>query len=335
MTVNIGVVGTGMIGTVHINNLTSGVSGSSVTAVMDTDAARAADIARRVGATAVGSSADLARRDDVDAVLIATPGYTHAEIVLDLLSVGKPVLCEKPLATRADDAVRILEAEAAMGKRLIQVGFMRRFDPGYLEVKAAIDDGSIGEPLMVHMFHRNPEVPDFFGDEMVMNDAFIHEMDVTRWLLGDEVVAVRVLQGKSTPAAGADLHDPQILVLETRSGVLVVAEAFVANGFGYDVRCEVLGSTGTIELATPRLSRRTSQGSVSEIIHPSWRERFGETYRLELQEWVRSIEAGRPAGPSSWDGYAATVIADACVAAVSTPGDRVPVGLTERPALYA
>lgn len=334
MTINVGVVGTGLIGTEHMHNLTGRVANARVSAVFDVDTDRASKIAGEVGAVAASSAEELVRRDDVDALLVATPGFTHADLVLDGLEVGKPIFCEKPLATTADDCLRILEAEQAAGRRLIQVGFMRRFDAGYLQVKETVAGGNIGEPLLAHMFHRNPAVPPHFDDAMVMNDAFIHEMDATRWLFDDEVAVVRVHAGRSTPAAHAGLHDPQVLMLETAGGAMVLAEAFVANGFGYDVRCEVVGSDGTVALTTPRLSTRTTTGARSERIAPGWQERFGESYRLELQAWVDAVAAGTHTGPSAWDGYAATVVADAGVAAWRTPGQPVAVELVDRPDFY-
>lgn len=335
MVVNVGVIGTGMIGTEHIENLAHHVGGARVSAVFDVDSDRAGEVASTVGVTAASSVSEVVRSDDVDAVLIATPGFTHADIVLECIDAGVPTMCEKPLATKQEDCIKILEAEVAAGRRLIQVGFMRRFDPGYLQVRDAIASGAIGEPLMAHMFHRNPEVPASFDDEMVMNDAFIHEMDVTRWLFDDEVMGVRVLTGRSTPNAHEGLHDPQILVFELDSGALVLAEAFVANGFGYDVRCEVLGSEGTVELTTPRLSLRTGINARAERIPDGWEERFGDSYRHELKAWVDAVAQGRHVGPNSWDGYAATVIADAGVAAQRSPGERVAVELIDRPDMYA
>lgn len=335
MVINVGVIGTGMIGTAHIDSLAHHVGGARVRAVFDVDADRAGDVAASVGATATASASDIVHADDVDAVLIATPGFTHADIVLDCLEAAKPTLCEKPLATFAADCVKVLEAEVAVGRRLVQVGFMRRFDPGYEQVREAITSGAIGQPLMAHMFHRNPDVPPSFGDEMVMNDAFIHEIDVTRWLFDDEVAAVRVLAGRPSPHAHEGLHDPQVLVFELASGALVLAEAFVANGFGYDVRCEVVGSDGTVELTTPRLSTSTGTNARSERIPDGWKERFGQTYRRELKAWVDAVAAGTHVGPSSWDGYAATVIADAGVEAQRLLGDRVVVSMIDRPDLYA
>lgn len=335
MTINVGVIGTGMIGALHIESLTRRIARSNVTAVFDVDTARAAEVAAAAGAEAVATAEELVRRDDVDAVLIASPGFAHAEAVLDTLSVGKPMLCEKPLATTEQDAARVVEAEAALGKQLIQLGFMRRVDPGYVEVKTSLENGSIGEPLMAHMFHRNATPPPGFNDELAMNDSYAHEVDISRWLFGDEIVAVRVLQGKSSPSVEEGVHDPQVLVLEMAGGALVLAEAYLANGFGYDVRCEVVGSAGTAELATPRLSRLTGVGSVSEIISPTWKERFGITYEIELQAWIDSLLSGQPVLANAWDGYAVAAVAAASVAAIGESGARVPVEMMERPAFYA
>lgn len=336
MAVNIGVIGTGMIGTTHARRLNSVIAGSNVTAVTDLDSERAAALAAEVGAVATESAADLIRRDDVDAVVITTPGFTHAEYVLDTLSVGKPMLCEKPLATKIEDAEAIMAAEGKIGKRLIQVGFMRRFDPGYLEVKAAIDSGEIGEPLMAHMFHRNAEVPPGFKDEEVMNDSWSHEVDITRFLFGEEIAAVSHYFAKTTPNAPEGMHDPRVLVMEMQSGALILAEAYISNTFAYDVRCEVVGSSGTAELSTPRLSRITTVGKVSESIDLTWDQRFGDTFRVELKAWVDSLLAGGPAiGPSAWDGYAVTVVTATGQRCVENGGQRTQVEMIDKPALYA
>src|SRR5215468_10695823 len=128
------------------------------------------------------------------------------------------------------------------------MGFMRRRDPAYLELKSTLDAGLIGEPLILHNIHRNPSVPPWFTRAMTMTDSVVHEIDVTRWLLGEEIVAVQLISPKRSAAAPRDLQDPQFVVFTTSSGVLSTVEFFGSAGYGYDVRLELVGTTGVARL---------------------------------------------------------------------------------------
>src|SRR3954470_5986474 len=208
MTVNVGVIGVGMIGQDHIRRLTTVLPGARVVAVADADQARAREVAGRVdSARAHATGQDLVRDEGVDAVVVASWGATHEEYVLACIAAGKPVLCEKPLATTQEACLRILDAEMAHGRRLVQVGFMRRFDPAYRALKDAVAGGAIGAPLMFHSVHRNPSVPPHFTSDMLINDTTVHDVDVARWLLADEIVAARVLVPRRNSRAG-ELRDP-------------------------------------------------------------------------------------------------------------------------------
>ena len=299
-------------------------------AVYDVDTARAAALAAEVGARAVASEAEVIAA--ADAVVIASPAHAHAETAVACIAAARPTLCEKPLATSPEDALAVVRAEVEHGTRLVQVGFMRRFDPGYVAVRDTLASGSIGPPALAYMTHRNLDVPPDFTDDLLVRDSLVHEVDITRWLFDEEVAAVRALVSRSRPG---DLTDPLVLILELTSGLLVIAEVSARSGFGYDVRCEVVGATGTTELTTPRLARHTLAGARAEPIAQGWLERFGDTYRIELQAWIDAVTSGRTTGASTWDGYAAAVISDAGVEALRRPGDRVPVTLPDRPALYA
>jgi myo-inositol 2-dehydrogenase/D-chiro-inositol 1-dehydrogenase len=277
--VNVGVVGTGSMGSVHVELLRSQVPGATVAATAD-PFAPGADHAD--GRELVADAA-------VEAVVIASPPETHEALVLACLEAGKRVLCEKPLADTADACRRIAAADT---DGLLTVGFMRRRDPGYAELKRRLDAGEIGAPLAAHMVHRNASSPPWFTAEHVLTDSLVHEADVARWLLGEEIARVTV------HAAGDGLSRPQLIVLETASGRVVDVECFVNAGYGYDIRCEVVGEAGTLELP-----RRT--GVVADF-----RDWFGEAYRRELRAWVD----GEP-GPTAFDGYAATAV---CAAAVES-----------------
>ena len=334
MTVRVGVIGVGMIGQEHIRRLTHVLNGAQVVAVTDVDPARAAAVAAGLpGCRVLATGKDVVTDEAVDAVVVTSWGPTHEEYVLAGVGAGKPVFCEKPLATTREACRRILEAEQAAGRRLVMVGFMRRYDASYRALKAALSEGGLGAPLMVHCAHRNPSVPEHYSSDMAINDTAVHEIDIVRWLLDDEIVAARVFRPKRNSRAAAHLVDPLVLVLETAGGALVDVEVSVNIGYGYDIRCEVVAEGGTAALAEAGGVIVRSGGRWGGAVPVDWRERFVRAYDVELQEWVDAVAAGAGTGPTAWDGYAATVVADACLEALRT-GERVEIELGARPALY-
>jgi myo-inositol 2-dehydrogenase / D-chiro-inositol 1-dehydrogenase len=334
MTLAVGVVGTGMMGQDHVQRLATGVPDARVVAVSDVVAEQAKRVGERVGARVYSDGHDLIADDGVQAVLIASPGPTHEELTLACIAAGKPVLCEKPLAPTTDACLRVLEAEAALPGRLVQVGFMRRYDDGFRALKQRLDDGLVGRALLLHCRHRNASVPAGFTSDMMITDSVVHDIDVTRWLLGQEVVAASVFKARPSSLAPAGLQDPQMVLFETDQGVLVDVESFVSCQFGYDIRYELVGETGTISLGEEPGPQVRQQGRHHGPIPADWRERFGPSYQRELQEWVDGALRGQVTGPSSWDGYATTAVAEAAVESLTT-GRRATVALVDRPALYA
>ena len=341
MNVRVGVIGVGMIGQDHIRRITQVLTGGSVAAVNDVDAARAGQVAAVLpGASVHASAQDLIADGNVDAVLVASWGPAHEEQVVAAIGAGKPVFCEKPLAPASDACLRIMEAEMAAGRRLVQVGFMRRYDAGYRAMKAALDGSSsegdgIGAPLMMHCAHRNPSVPDYgFTTDMIISDSAVHEIDIVRWLFGEEIVAASVLTPRRSGQAPDGLQDPLILLLEMAGGALVDDELFVSARYGYDVRGEVVCETGTVALADVSEVTVRAQNRYGGRVPVDWRDRFIRAYDAELQEWLNAVAAGSAAGPSSWDGYAAAAVTDAALEALRT-GQRTAVSMAERPEFYA
>jgi myo-inositol 2-dehydrogenase / D-chiro-inositol 1-dehydrogenase len=329
----VGVIGTGMIGLDHIRRMTTVLSGVLVTAVTDVNADAAATAAAAIGATVHATGEDLIADPTVDAVVVCSWGPTHEQYVLASIAAGKPVFCEKPLATTQEACLRIVEAEAAHGSRLVQVGYMRRYDVAYRALKRVLDAGEIGAPLMMHCAHRNASVPGFYEKESAITDTAVHEIDMVRWMFGSEISAARVLIPRKSKNGG-ELQDPLFLILEMANGVLVDVEISVNIRYGYDIRGEILGEDGTAALGelSPVTVRRA--GQVSAPVPADWRDRFIRAYDIEFQEWIDSIAGGgEPVGPNAWDGYAAAVVSDAGVAALRT-GERVEVSLAEQPKLY-
>jgi len=329
----VGVIGTGMMGAEHARTLATGVSGVDVVAVSDADANRAGRLARELGCGVHADPVELIRDGGVDAVVVASPDDTHERFVLACLDAGKPVLCEKPLTPAAAGCLRVVEAEARRGRRLVQVGFMRRFDPGYAELKRALDSGAVGAPLVLHCVHRNAESPPAYDSELVVTNSAVHEFDVIRWLLGEEIVAATAHPPKASRGAPRGLRDPQFLVLRTESGVIADVEVFVNARYGYDVRCEVVGEAGAVSLHPLGTVATRRDGTDARAVGNDFRAHFRAAYRDELHAWTAAARAGAARGPSAWDGYAATVVAQACLQSTST-GQTVPVRLAARPDLY-
>jgi len=334
MTIRVGIIGTGLIGEDHGRKLVNVINGSTVVAVTDVNRARAEEVATGLGGAAVfDNGLDLIRSSLVDAVLVTSIGPTHAEYVLACIAAGKPVMCEKPLAPTVHECEQILAAEVAYGKRLVIVGYMRRYDAGYRQVKGALEAGTIGDALILHNVHRNATVGEAYTSFMTMTDSMIHEVDTTRWLLGEEITSVQVIPPKRTPKAFPHLQDPQFAVFGTESGILSTVEFFANCQYGYDVRCELVGSEGIATMTNPRLASTITAGTLAETVPADWRQRFGAAYTAELQAWITGLQGGECVGPSAWEGYAATKVVEVGVEAVKT-GARMDIDYIAKPDLY-
>ncbi|MEU9154841.1 Gfo/Idh/MocA family oxidoreductase [Streptomyces sp. NPDC048417] len=330
----VAVVGTGRMGADHVRRLHHVVSGARVTAVVDIDAERARTLADAIeGCTAYTEPAAAMAAQDVDAVLIASPGPAHEAALLEALDRDLPVLCEKPLTPDAASALRVVEAEQKLGHRRVQVGFMRRYDAEYTKLKRLLDSGELGRTLMLHQRHRNPAMPSWFTEEMLINDSVVHEMDVTRWLLDQEITAVTVHKPAPTSYAPEGMSDPQLVLFETESGALVDVEIFGHCGYGYQVQAEAVCERGVVRIDDEHGPRLTADGRWGGRVTPDYLERFEDAYDREVQAWADATRRGETTGPSVWDGYAAAAVCEAGVLS-QREGRRVRVELIERPALY-
>ena len=305
MTVRIGLVGAGGMGRAHLARIHNDLAGAKITAVADIvlDAARSA--AEPYGAKAYDNSEALINDPEVDAVVIATFGKVHAPDVIKCIEAGKYVLCEKPLATTAEDCLAIMEAEQKAGKKLVTVGFMRRFDAAYNEMKAVLDKGDNGEALLVHNRHRNPSVPESYTSRMAIDDTAIHEIDTMRWLLGEEITEVRVDRPKLTTRRFDHLIDPVVVVMRTESGVLIDDEVNVNLEYGYSIECELVLENAAVRLGDQeKIFIRDIHGDRNAMCQ-SHIDRFQAAFNTEFQSWINAVDAGEHTGmatlpPQSW-----------------------------------
>ncbi|MDU7027175.1 MAG: Gfo/Idh/MocA family oxidoreductase [Clostridiales bacterium] len=330
----VGVIGCGGMGKDHIKRLTDKIQGAEVTAVSDVFEEGAKAAAAICQAKVYHNSQELILDPEVDAVVITSPGFAHAESILEAIKAGKPVFSEKPLATTADDCLRIVKAELESGKHLVQVGFMRRYDKGYNQVKEALDSGEYGAPLMLHCTHRNREVGTNYTTPMAVHDTAIHEIDVLHWLIDDEYESAQVIMPGCTKYSHSKLKDPQIMLLRTKKGICIDVEVFVNCKFGYDINCEVVCEDGVVKMPAPAYPVIRRNAALSTTIDTDCFVRFRDSYDTEMQNWVENAKKGVVTGPTAWDGYLAAVTADALVKAQETGNVELIKTDMEKPEFY-
>ena len=245
--VRVGVIGTGSMGGRHARNLAASVAGAQVVAVMDSDRERAERVAEECGHARVHTDPHALITDGaVDAVVVASPDHTHAELTLACIEERKPVLCEKPLATSAALAERVVQVEgrqAGSGQRLVQVGFMREYDPSHRAVFDLIRRGEIGRPLLFRGTHINlaQDRPRTLTDVVV--GSAVHDIHTARWLLAEEVREVHARWIPSDPAS-PDSCRLVVIQMTLANGSLALIEVNAESGYGYEVDVEVTGEQG-------------------------------------------------------------------------------------------
>jgi myo-inositol 2-dehydrogenase/D-chiro-inositol 1-dehydrogenase len=332
----VGVIGVGAMGTRHARNIHGVVPGARVAGVYDLDAGRAEQVAAECGSAQVfREPLQLIESAGIDAVVIVSPDPTHADFAQACLRHRKPVLCEKPLATRIEDAQAIVAAEQALGRRLIAVGFNRRFDPQHLALQEALASGQLGRPFLFKGVHRNPSVPPNRPGAVVITNSAIHDLDAPRWLLGQEITEVYVRGVRTHAAFSAETQDMLLIQMVLSGDCLATLEVSVAVEYGYEVSAEIVAERGTAMTAQPDLSVIRVGSARSVPVSSDGLGRFQEAYVAELAAWAASLRSGRAfGGASAWDGYVAAIVADACIQSLHS---RRPVAVATpaRPELYA
>ena len=333
LSTRIAIIGAGLMGADHAKIVAEDLPGATAQVICDMDAVRAKSVADACGAADIGSDPEaVIARDDVDAVIVASPDFTHAPLSKACIAVGKRVMCEKPLSQNPAECVEVMEAEQASGAKHVMLGFMRRYDHSYVEMKAALTEGKLGRALMMHNFHRNVETPasDFTGAMAITNSA-PHEFDVVRHVLGCEYASITAHQPKRSDARVA----PVVMVLETTDGQLVTIEINNNAAYGYDVRAELVGEAGSIAMNNVAYTRTDMQLASSTRYDADWRGRYHEAYVRQNRDFLRFVETGDfpKIASDCWDGYCAAVVAAAGAKALKE-GNKQAVEMIAKPEFY-
>lgn len=331
----LGVIGMGSMGSQHARNVFNFAARAELSGVQDPDRARAEALALSCGSPRIfASPGDLIACPDIDAVLVAAPDAFHAELVLACIKAGKPVLCEKPLASEPAEALRVLEAEASLERPLVSMGFQRRFDPFHLAVKAAVASGSLGLPLLWKGVHRNARPAYNSSGAFILMNTAGHDFDSARWLLGEEILEVEARGLRSRPDLPVDSLDLLLVLMLLSHGRLASAEIFVGADYGYEVEAELVCQRGTARTAQPEGALVRKDGQRGSPVAPDWTAPFQAAYVAELQAWVDSVlgQTGFP-GASAWDAYVA-MLASATSALSLKEGRSLKLELPPKPALY-
>jgi myo-inositol 2-dehydrogenase/D-chiro-inositol 1-dehydrogenase len=330
----VALIGAGRIGRLHARLLVSTPGIESLT-IADADVARAADVAREVGAdTAPTIDAAL---DAAEATIIAAATSAHAELTRASIGRELPTFCEKPLSENLDDTIAVAKEIQASGVPF-QLGFQRRFDPGYREARRAVESGALGTLYVVRLAGHDPApphesyIPQSGG---LFRDFSIHDFDILRWLTGaevDEVYADGGVIGFPVFAKYSDI-DTAVATLRLSSGAFGVLTSARHDPLGYDIRAELFGSADSISVGLgPRTPMHSVEPGVPPPAGPAWPDfidRFGAAYAAEFVEFIRVARREVPSPCTAHDGVAALRIAEAATRSLH---EHRPVRLEEIPA---
>ncbi len=322
MALNIAVLGAGRIGQVHAAAIAS-VPNANLVAVSDPVRAAAENLQQKYGAD-IRSIDDILSADDTDAVIICTPTDTHADLIEKFARAGKAIFCEKPVDLSVDRVRACLEVVKETSA-ILMVGFNRRFDPDFNALKAAVDQGRVGDVEMVTITSRDPGPPPYEYIERsggIFRDMTIHDFDVARWLLGEEV--------ESVFASGSVLVDPEIgargdfdsvnVILRTPGGRQAVITNSRRASYGYDQRIEVHGSAGAVSAENQheaRIELADKDGFHRPPLLNFFMSRYTAAYAAEIVAFVDAVETATEPPTTGADGLMALVLAEAAVRSVA------------------
>ena len=310
------VVGAGRAGTLHAVNASRWLGDAELACLVEIDEARAADVAKELDVPVYASFEAALAHDLFDGVVITTPTFTHRELTVLATAAGKHVFCEKPLALTLDDCDEMI-ACAEDACVALQVGFVRRFQPEFVEAKRRIDAGEIGTPMLVKSLTRGPGLPPAWAHELRASNGMLaevnsHDFDCVRWLVGSEIERVYAetanFKGALRGVVAEDFYDNAVVTLRFASGAIGTIDGTCPADVGYDARVEVLGTEGLLVIgqhqATSLLEIR-ARGAGEVPTYASWPQRFEPGYREELRAFVDAARSGTQPLVTGVDGRAA------------------------------
>ena len=296
--IGIGIIGVGIMGRGHAFYLSDYIKGGKVVAIYDTNLATAQKVAKEVFKKTkilpkVYKDLSMILDDQlVKAVIIASPDNLHANHLEQAILAGKDVLCEKPLATKEKDARKVAKL-VRNSKSIVGIGFMRRFDRPYQDLKKEIESGKYGKVLQIRCTSRNVSSPTT-TTAMLLTNVAVHEIDIIRWLLDEEIVSVGVNFAKTTGKANSNLSDPISVNCHTGSGVLATIDIYANSTYGYEVGMEVITENGSLVIENLgqlniayNFKLPTRKGGT---LHKDWMGRFKPAYIAELTAFVNSLQ---------------------------------------------
>ena len=309
-------IGVGLMGRRHAENLARRVEEACLVAVSDADRASSETVASALGATSCESADALLARDDVRAVVIASPARFHAEHAIAAALAGKDVFVEKPIATSLADADRAIAAARQSGVRL-QVGFQRRFDPPYVEARRIVASGELGRPAFYRGINRDRSspagVPGSMAHDDILTESLIHDLDGARWMLGDEVAGVRASLATIGDAANAPAPNLAVVQLRFARGAVAHVEGLRGARYAYDIRSEIVCESGAVFVGGFAQTTLTvlRQSEPREDLSPGFLERYADGYLAEMRDFVAGVRDRRPPAVTGTDGRIALAIAKA------------------------
>ena len=316
--VRLAVVGAGRAGTLHATNLDQYVKHATVAAIVDSDLAAAERVAQHLDSPSVFGSLEQALQNEaLDAVVLTTPTMTHRDLAVTAAGAGKHVFCEKPMALSLRQCREMMYATEKAGV-VLQIGFMRRFQPEFVEAKRRIVAGDIGTPMVIKSLTRGPGLPprwawDIKASNGMLAEVNSHDFDCVRWLAGAEIERVFAetanAKGPSRGVEVTDFYDNAVVALRFVSGSIGVIDGTCPADYGYDARAEVVGSEGLLIIGDVRgqavLQIKDRDTGAVTPTHRTWPDRFGEAYRSEMQSFVHCVRTGEKPEATGEDGYRA------------------------------